>query len=117
LVPVAADLDDTEEMREVYFDEVIDRMENVLGESFRDDIVVQRSYAHRDFVSDYNSYKGSALGMAHTLWQTGAFRPYNRSRKLDNLYFAGQYTHPGIGVPMVIIAAEITCSLIQGSNE
>ncbi|NLG34323.1 MAG: phytoene desaturase, partial [Lentisphaerae bacterium] len=57
---------------------------------------------------DYHAFRGTALGLSHTLMQTAVFRPAMRSRKVGNLYFAGQYTHPGIGVPMVMISADVT---------
>jgi phytoene desaturase len=68
---------------------------------------------HRDFSSLYNAYKGTALGLAHTLKQTAVFRPSHRSKKVKNLYYTGQYTHPGIGVPMVVISSQILAKEIK----
>jgi len=68
---------------------------------------VKRLFSHRDFSSYYNAYKGTALGLAHTLRQTAVFRPAQRSKKVKGLYYSGQYAHPGIGVPMVIIGSQI----------
>jgi phytoene desaturase len=107
LIPVAAGLEDTNEVRERYFEWVMDHLEGLTGERLRDDLVVKRIFSHRDFSSNYNAYKGTALGLAHTLRQTAVFRPAMRSKKVKDLYYSGQYTHPGIGVPMVIIAAQI----------
>ena len=116
LVPVAAGLEDTEEVRERYADAVIAHVEEMIGEEFRSAIEVKRVFSHRDFLGDYNAYKGTALGLAHTLNQTAVFRPQFRSRKVDNLYYAGQYTHPGVGVPMVLIAAEVVAGIIGGAR-
>jgi phytoene desaturase len=77
---------------------------------------LKRIFSHRDFRLDYNAYQGTALGMAHTLMQTAVFRPARRSRKLKNLYHAGQYTHPGVGVPMVIIAASLAAEAIRKNS-
>ncbi|MCF7799048.1 phytoene desaturase [Candidatus Woesearchaeota archaeon] len=107
LVPVAAGLEDDETKREAYADMILSRMEDVTGEQIKKHIIVQRLFAHNDFIKDYNAFQGTALGLAHTLRQTALFRPRMQNKKVKNLWFVGQYTHPGIGVPMVIIAAEI----------
>ncbi len=107
LVPVAPGLVDSDEIRERFADRILDHFERLIGETFRDSVRVKRIFSQRDFTADYNAYKGTALGLAHTLFQTALFRPAFRSRKLPNLYFAGQYTHPGVGVPMTLIAAQI----------
>ncbi|MGA1794139.1 MAG: phytoene desaturase family protein [Thermoplasmatota archaeon] len=107
LVPVAAGLEDTDDVRERYFRTTISHLEGLLGEKILDHIISKRIVTHRDFSSLYNAYKGTALGLAHTLRQTAVFRPGHRSRKVKDLYYTGQYTHPGIGVPMVIISSQI----------
>jgi 1-hydroxy-2-isopentenylcarotenoid 3,4-desaturase len=84
-----------------------------VGEPISDSIEVRRIFSHRDFAGEYNAYKGTALGLAHTLFQTAIFRPSYRSRKVSNLYYAGQYTHPGIGVPMTLISAEVVAEKIR----
>ena len=73
---------------------------------------MKRLYSQRDFAGDYNALRGTALGISHTLSQTAVFRPARRSKKLKGLYYAGQYTHPGIGVPMVLIAAELAAKAV-----
>ncbi|MBN1834855.1 MAG: phytoene desaturase [Spirochaetales bacterium] len=117
LVPVAPGLDDPEEVRERYAEEVLGHVEAVVGEEIHSALEVRRIFSHRDFTGDYNAYQGTALGLAHTLTQTAVFRPRFRSRKVQNLYYVGQYTHPGIGVPMVLIAAQVVCGLIQGARQ
>ncbi|MBP7096028.1 MAG: FAD-dependent oxidoreductase, partial [Spirochaetia bacterium] len=107
LVPVAAGLADDDATRERYADHAIRHAEKMLGEKLLDSAKVRRVFSQRDFARDYNAYKGTALGLSHTLGQTAVFRPSMRSRKLANLLYAGQYTHPGIGVPMVLMAAEL----------
>jgi phytoene desaturase len=116
LVPVAPGLDDGESFRERYAEQVIEHVEKVIGERFRSSIVVRRIFSHRDFIGDYNAYGGTALGLAHTLNQTAFFRPAFRSKRVENLYYAGQYTHPGVGVPMVLIAAQVAARLITGGS-
>jgi len=107
LVPVAPGLEDRDETRERFAEQVLDHFESITGERIRDAIEVRRIYSHRDFSADYRAFKGTALGLAHTLFQTAIFRPAMRSRRLPNLYYAGQYTHPGVGVPMTLIAAQV----------
>jgi phytoene desaturase len=107
LVPVAAGLDDTPAIREKMFGRTIAHLEKLLGEEIKNSIVYQQVFAQRAFTQAYNAYKGTALGLAHTLFQTAVFRPSQRSQKVKNLYYTGSYTHPGIGVPMVIISAQI----------
>jgi len=88
----------------------IDHFEKLTGESIRGAVSVCRIYSQRDYSRDYNAYRGTALGIAHTLFQTAAFRPAGKSKKVSNLYFSGQYTHPGIGVPMKFISSEVTAA-------
>lgn len=117
LVPIAPGLTDTDEKRNAYADKIIQDIESQLGTQFANAIEVKQIYSHRNFYQDYYSYKGTALGLAHTLMQSAVFRPKQKSKKVNNLYFTGQYTHPGIGVPMVIIAAENLVGLIKKDYE
>ncbi len=107
LVPTAPGLADGDELRESFFQSTMDRVERVIGSELRSKIEVKRLFTHRDFSADYHAFKGTALGLAHTLRQTAVFRPAMRSRRVKGLYYAGQYTHPGVGVPMTFIAAEV----------
>ena len=107
LVPIAAGLEDTEERRNELFDLVLGRLESRVGYTFREDIVYKRSYCLKDFEHDYHSYKGNAYGLANTLMQTAFLKPRMRSKKVSNLYFAGQLTVPGPGVPPSIISGEV----------
>jgi phytoene desaturase len=116
LVPVAPGLEDGDALRERYAEQVLEHIEKMIGEEFRSSIVVRRIFSHRDFAGDYNATRGTALGLAHTLNQTAFFRPAFRSKKVANLYYAGQYTHPGVGVPMVLIAAQVAAELITGGS-
>ena len=113
LVPVAPGLSDPESWREQYAETVLKHVEEKLGVRLRDSITTRRIFSHRDFSADYNAYRGTALGMAHTLRQTAVFRPGHRSRKVENLFFTGQYTHPGVGVPMTLIASQIARDVIR----
>lgn len=107
LIPIAPGLDDTDEVRARYRDLVLTQVERRTGTRLTGAIVTERVYGPRDFEADYHAYKGTALGLAHTLFQTALFRPSQRSRKVGNLWYAGQYTHPGVGVPMTLISAQL----------
>ena len=112
-MPTAPGLADHDEAREEYLDHVLSHVQTVTGEDLTRDAEVRRVYSQRDFIADYHAFKGTALGLSHTLRQTAVFRPANRSRKVENLFYTGQYVHPGVGVPMVLIASEITAGEIQ----
>ena len=112
LVPVAPGIIDTKETRDHYYTLLMDRMENITGESIRDHVVYNQSYAHTDFERDYNAYKGNAYGLANTLRQTAFLKPKLRSRKLSNLFYAGQLTVPGPGVPPALISGQVAASEI-----
>jgi phytoene desaturase len=107
LIPVAPGLEDTEQIREKYFTLVMNRLEKMLGQDIRSNIVFRRSYAHKDFVSDYNAFKGNAYGLANTLKQTANLKPGILNKKVPNLFYTGQLTVPGPGVPPSIISGEV----------
>jgi phytoene desaturase len=104
-VPIAPNLKDTPQIRKKMFELIMNDFEKKTHENLRNSIKFKRIFSVNDFKKDYNSFQGSALGLAHTLFQTAVFRPHNKSNKLNGLYFVGSYTHPGVGVPMVIISA------------
>lgn len=112
LIPVAPGLDDSEAVREKYFEIMLQRFKKLTGQDIRNNIVYKRSYAHADFISDYNAYKGNAYGLANTLMQTAFLKPKMKSKKVDNLFFTGQLTAPGPGVPPALISGEIAARLI-----
>lgn len=112
LVPVAPDLEDTEQMREKYFNIIMDRLENLTGQEIRSHIVYKRSFAHNDFKEDYHAYKGNAYGLANTLMQTAFLKPKLRSPKVKNLYFTGQLTTPGPGMPPSLISGQVVADEI-----
>jgi len=107
LIPVAPGLDDTEEIRERYYQYAMDKIEKYTGEAVRSHVVFNRSYAHKDFTNDYNAFKGNAYGLANTLMQTAFLKPKMQSKKLKNLFYAGQLTVPGPGVPPAIISGQV----------
>lgn len=113
LVPIAPGLEDTEALREQYFDIVISRFEKLTGESIKNNIIFKRTFCVDDFKKDYNSYGGNAYGMANTLLQTAFLRPKLKSKKVDNLYFTGQLTVPGPGVPPALISGKLVSELIE----
>lgn len=112
LIPVAPDLKDDEVTREKYFEKIMDRLEARVDFPIRKHIEFKRSYAHRDFKEDYNSFKGNAYGLANTLLQTAILKPSLKSKKIPNLYFTGQLTTPGPGVPPSLISGEVVSNQI-----
>ncbi len=117
LIPVASGLKgDDEILKAKYFNMIIDRLERHTGESIRDHITYNRSYSSSDFIMDYNSYKGNAYGLANTLKQTALLKPKCRSSKINNLYYTGQLTVPGPGVPPSLISGEIVARLVAANH-
>lgn len=113
LVPTAPDLQDTPEIREHYYNMVMDRLERLTGQSIRDAVEYKRSFAHSDFANDYNAYKGNAYGLANTLTQTAFLKPKLKSSKLSNLYYTGQLTTPGPGVPPALVSGQVVADEIS----
>lgn len=114
LIPVASGLGgDDEALRTKYFDQIIDRFEQRLGTTIRENIVYYRSYAVADFKQDYGAFKGNAYGLANTLLQTAILKPSAKSKKVKNLYYTGQLTVPGPGVPPSLISGEVIAALIN----
>ena len=112
LIPLAPGIEDTEELREKYFDKIITRLERITGQEVKNNILFKESFCVNDFVNDYNSYKGNAYGLANTLLQTAFLRPKLKSPKVKNLYFTGQLTVPGPGVPPALISGKLVAGLI-----
>jgi phytoene desaturase len=112
LMPVAPGLPDSESMRERYFDMLLQRLEQRTGQAIAPHILFKRSYAMNDFTRDYNAFKGNAYGLANTLRQTALFKPRMKSKKINNLYYTGQLTVPGPGVPPAIISGKVVARLI-----
>lgn len=113
LIPIGPGIKDTEEMRDKYFNMVIDRLEHLTKQAIKDAILFKESFCVNDFVSEYNSYKGNAYGMANTLLQTAFLRPKLKSKKVENLFFTGQLTVPGPGVPPALISGKLVASLVD----
>jgi phytoene desaturase len=113
LIPLAPGIQDTSVLREEYFNKIIDRFETLTQQSIKNNILFKQSFCKNDFVSAYNSYKGNAYGMANTLLQTAFLRPKLKSKKVKNLYFTGQLTVPGPGVPPALISGKLVSDLIN----
>lgn len=113
LIPVAPDLEDSEEIREKYYHIIMERLEKYCGVSIRDAVVFKRSYAHSDFKADYNAFKGNAYGLANTLMQTALLKPTLKSKKVKNLYYTGQLTVPGPGVPPSLISGMVVANEVN----
>ena len=113
LIPVAPGLTDTPDVRAHYLSLVLDRLAAHTGVDLKQHMVVQHSYCINDFEADYNSYRGNAYGLANTLMQTAVLKPSMKSRKVRDLYFTGQLTVPGPGVPPTLISGQVVADLIE----
>ncbi|MFT4856750.1 MAG: phytoene desaturase [Algoriphagus sp.] len=116
LIPLAPDLEDSEEIREKYYDIIMERLERISGQEIRSHVVYKRSYAHSDFKSDYHAFKGNAYGLANTLTQTAILKPSLKSKKVKNLYYTGQLTVPGPGVPPSLISGYVVAKEVMKEN-
>ncbi len=112
LVPIAPGLEDTPELRKQYFDLILKRFQIRTGQEIENNIIFKESFCVNDFVKEYNSYKGNAYGMANTLLQTAFLRPKLQSKKVKKLFFTGQLTVPGPGVPPALISGKLVSELI-----
>ncbi len=113
MIPIAPGLEDTPVLREAYFEKIITRFELLTDQNVKNNIIFKESFCVNDFIKDYNSYKGNAYGMANTLLQTAFLRPKLRSKKVKNLFFTGQLTVPGPGVPPALISGKLVSDLIE----
>ncbi|GHC64723.1 phytoene desaturase family protein [Ulvibacter litoralis] len=116
LIPLAPGLTDTQEIREDYFNKIMERFEKRTNQDIKKYVIFKESFCINDFISDYNSYKGNAYGLANTLLQTAFLRPKLKSKKVQNLFFTGQLTVPGPGVPPALISGKLTAALVQKEN-
>lgn len=112
LIPIAPGIEDTPELRQHYFDLILDRFEDLTVQNVRNNIIFKESFCVNDFVEQYNSYKGNAYGLANTLLQTAFLRPKLKSGKVKNLFFTGQLTVPGPGVPPALISGKLVAELV-----
>lgn len=113
LIPIALGLKDDENIHEQIFNNVINRIEKFIGEKFSENIIVKHKYSVSNFIKDYNAYKGNAYGLANTLFQTAGFKPKMRNKNISNLFYIGQLTVPGPGVPPSLISGKIVSNLIS----
>ncbi|MFM8596913.1 MAG: phytoene desaturase family protein [Flavobacteriales bacterium] len=116
LIPLAPDLKDDEATRAHYFDLLLERLKTLTGNDIKDHIVYQRSFCVTDFKQDYNAFKGNAYGLANTLRQTAILKPRIKHKNVKNLYYTGQLTVPGPGVPPSIISGEVVSQLILAQH-
>jgi phytoene desaturase len=114
LMPIASGLEDNEIIREKYFNKMLNRIERYTGEQNLEAFIdFKKSYCIADFTADYNAYKGNAYGLANTLNQTAILKPKIRNRKVKNLFYAGQLTVPGPGVPPSLISGKIAAAQLH----
>lgn len=112
LIPLSTEIEETDQIVDNYYDMVIVRIETRIGQKFKENIIYKKIFSRTDFISDYNSYKGNAYGLANTLLQTGFLKPKMKNDKIDNLYYAGQLTVPGPGLPPSILSGKIAAKLL-----
>ncbi|PVW15890.1 phytoene desaturase family protein [Marixanthomonas spongiae] len=117
LIPLAPGLKDSPELRETYFEKIINRFETLTNQKVKNYVIFKESFCVNDFVEQYNSYKGNAYGLANTLMQTAFLRPNLKSNKVNNLFFTGQLTVPGPGVPPSLISGKLVAGLVQNQIE
>ena len=117
LIPLAPGIEDNEEIRTLYFNKIITRFEKLTGQEVQNNIIFKQSFCVSDFIKDYNSYKGNAYGMANTLLQTAFLRPKLKSKKVANLFFTGQLTVPGPGVPPSLISGKLVSGIIESEYQ
>lgn len=111
LMPIATGIEDNEETREKYFLDMIHRLEkHTKSSNLLSKIDYKKSYCISDFKKDYNAYQGNAYGLANTLNQTAVLKPSLRNKKVKNLFYTGQLTVPGPGVPPSIISGKIAAT-------
>lgn len=118
LIPVAAGLEgDEESIREKYFKNVIERIEKLTNQNISEHIVYKRSYAHSNFITDYNAFKGNAYGLANTIMQTANLKPSIKNKKVTNLFYTGQLTVPGPGVPPSLISGQVVANTLMEQDK
>ena len=113
LIPLAPDLKDSDELREKYYEMIMDRLEAKTGQSIKEHVIYKRSYCLNDFKKDYHAYKGNAYGLANTLLQTAFLKPKIKNKHISNLFYTGQLTTPGPGVPPSIISGEVVAKEVH----
>lgn len=111
LIPIAPGLEDNEELRQNYYNRIMQRLEIECNENINQYVIYKESYCIKDFIKDYNAYKGNAYGLANTLNQTAVLKPRAKSNHVANLFYAGQLTVPGPGVPPALISGKISAQL------
>ena len=112
-MPLASGLNDDMKLRETYFNTMMERLEKYCGQNITKHIEYKRSYCIKDFKEDYNAYKGNAYGLANTLMQTANLKPKIINKKINNLFYVGQLTVPGPGVPPSIISGQVVADYIS----
>ncbi|WP_345277684.1 phytoene desaturase family protein [Litoribaculum gwangyangense] len=117
LIPLAPGIEDTPELRNLYFDKIITRFEDLTSHNVKKHIIFKESFCINDFIKDYNSYKGNAYGMANTLLQTAFLRPKLKSKLVESLFFTGQLTVPGPGVPPSLISGKLVADLVTKHHD
>ncbi len=113
LVPIAAGLEHSKEAEERIYQQVMERLEERIGLSVKAHVLVKHTYGPDDLREDHHAFKGNAYGLANTLRQTAFLKPSMKSRKVEKLYFAGQTTVPGPGVPPSLISGELAAKLLS----
>ena len=118
LIPVAVDLEDNQDIHDRYFELIMDRVQKNIGVDLRSSVLFKKTFGVQDFKERYNSCRGNAYGLANTLLQTSILRPSISNKKIKNLFYTGQLTVPGPGVPPALISGKVvTDYIIQHQNK
>ena len=112
LIPVAVDLEDNQKIHDAYFELIMARIEKNIGVDLQNSVLFKKSFGIKDFKERYNSCRGNAYGLANTLWQTSILRPSISNKKIKNLFYTGQLTVPGPGVPPALISGKVVTDYI-----
>jgi phytoene desaturase len=116
LIPTAPGLMDDQKIKDQYFELVMKRMEDTFEQNIRDHVIFRRDFACSDFMQDYNSFKGNAYGLANTLNQTAVLKPSLKNKRVKNLYYTGQLTVPGPGVPPSLISGAVVAKEVMKAS-
>lgn len=108
----------TEETSNMYRDKIMSKISKLPGmENFEEEIVVETTMTPAEFEGRFNAYNGATFGLRPTLTQSNHMRPQSKATHCDNLYFTGSSTHPGAGVPIVLLSSKIAVEeLLKDEN-
>lgn len=117
LVPLPPGVDITAKQLDKVADRYLTQIQDTMGiPDLKKRIVSKQLFGPNDFMTKYYAWQGTALGPSHILRQSAMFRTSNKSKKVENLYYVGGSTTPGIGLPMCLIGAELVYKRLAGDK-